>query len=981
MLAGLDRCSSGTRRDRLDREGLLAWARNRFGTDGNVQDLKGLPREELRAALVARSSLFHHHGKQLLAEARSRLGQVPAPQPARGPAADPDRDREALPALCAWLNEQLHVELAAEELRRLDRRDLELKVLDAVEERLRPEMRRRERSLLLEIVDRAWRDHLLAMDRLRSSVGSAGSAQVDPTVAYKREGLRLFEAMQETLDARVTDLVFRLEQLDESCAGRTPLDPRSARSATHPYDFVQPSQRITLMPKPSAVPDPNLSVSLYDLQVTEEALARLPEQLHSLALYGKRVTDESLPHLSRLTALASLSLVESWVTDAGLQDLQPLAQLKFLSLAGSAITDAGLEKLRSLAQLEVLNLSETHITDEGLACLKELPRLRELRLSGTGITGRGFKDPRQLSGLRELVLQRCNLTDDGLREIAALEKIQTLELQSNHGLSDDGVACLQQHKGLQKLYLYDTDVSDEAIRRLQRSLPKTAKVFYSPTERFDAAACWAALEQEIQNAPQDIELLLRRCALELSERAAIKLTLFMTQDKPSYCVQLLRALRDDQFAAVEGRISGRDLVTWHYLALERGGEILDRAVERLPQVDVSLHVKDDEQAAGAAAEPLPQQLEEVQRQIRDFLEGRGDPAHDLATLTRRLAQLSAQAPARLDPATVGAIAGNLANFTFEGLVFAVPLLAGDPQPEWHDELRRVWFRLEDSAVRNEHSQKGMNHRTRPLPPAVELAAHSVAAAWAACAAKDPDYGQLDLDQRWADTYAEKASTLMGYIKQDRALAEDVRQIDRRLKELEENEPQEGQADDKGPRVARRLEKGPRRRRQRGGVRPSKTLDELKNDKREKEEFRYRLARNIQDELERLGLDFRYLRGQLSAAYALQRVVRDEQHFPVGLRQAAVTGIERLIRESHLHEDVKADLQGAAVEALSSGDPRMRERRVCLMPHATPRELHQSLRAGCDWMAATQRLLQSAKDRTAAPALRLPVDTRNGGWRP
>ena len=85
----------------------------------------------------------------------------------------------------------------------------------AVEDRYRPEMRRMERSLVLQILDTAWKDHLLAMDHLRSSVGLRGYAQVDPKVEYKREGMRTFELMWTSVAERVTDLVFRMEQLDE----------------------------------------------------------------------------------------------------------------------------------------------------------------------------------------------------------------------------------------------------------------------------------------------------------------------------------------------------------------------------------------------------------------------------------------------------------------------------------------------------------------------------------------------------------------------------------------------------------------------------------------------------------------------------------------------------------------------------------------------------------------------------------------------
>jgi preprotein translocase subunit SecA len=79
-------------------------------------------------------------------------------------------------------------------------------------------MRRLERALVLQILDTAWKDHLLAMDHLRASVGLRGYAQVDPKVEYKREGMRTFELMWSNIAERVTDLIFRMEYVDEKAA-------------------------------------------------------------------------------------------------------------------------------------------------------------------------------------------------------------------------------------------------------------------------------------------------------------------------------------------------------------------------------------------------------------------------------------------------------------------------------------------------------------------------------------------------------------------------------------------------------------------------------------------------------------------------------------------------------------------------------------------------------------------------------------------
>jgi preprotein translocase subunit SecA len=75
--------------------------------------------------------------------------------------------------------------------------------------------------VLLQILDNSWKDHLLAMDHLRSSVGLRGYAQVDPKVEYKREGMRTFDLMWKGIDERVTDIVFRIEQVEDDALQTT----------------------------------------------------------------------------------------------------------------------------------------------------------------------------------------------------------------------------------------------------------------------------------------------------------------------------------------------------------------------------------------------------------------------------------------------------------------------------------------------------------------------------------------------------------------------------------------------------------------------------------------------------------------------------------------------------------------------------------------------------------------------------------------
>jgi len=57
------------------------------------------------------------------------------------------------------------------------------------------QMRGFEKWLLLNVLDHHWKEHLLAMDHLRQSVGLRGYAQKQPLQEYKRESFELFAAM------------------------------------------------------------------------------------------------------------------------------------------------------------------------------------------------------------------------------------------------------------------------------------------------------------------------------------------------------------------------------------------------------------------------------------------------------------------------------------------------------------------------------------------------------------------------------------------------------------------------------------------------------------------------------------------------------------------------------------------------------------------------------------------------------------------
>ena len=72
-------------------------------------------------------------------------------------------------------------------------------------------MRMVEKSLVLQILDQVWKEHLLGLDHLRQGIGLRAYAQRDPLNEYKREAFELFEAMLERLRERITMVLCHVE--------------------------------------------------------------------------------------------------------------------------------------------------------------------------------------------------------------------------------------------------------------------------------------------------------------------------------------------------------------------------------------------------------------------------------------------------------------------------------------------------------------------------------------------------------------------------------------------------------------------------------------------------------------------------------------------------------------------------------------------------------------------------------------------------
>ena len=68
-------------------------------------------------------------------------------------------------------------------------------------------MRMIEKQVLLETIDRKWREHLLTLEHLRSVVGFRSYAQRDPLNEYKSEAFQLFQSLLDGLREGVTQVL------------------------------------------------------------------------------------------------------------------------------------------------------------------------------------------------------------------------------------------------------------------------------------------------------------------------------------------------------------------------------------------------------------------------------------------------------------------------------------------------------------------------------------------------------------------------------------------------------------------------------------------------------------------------------------------------------------------------------------------------------------------------------------------------------
>ena len=111
-------------------------------------------------------------------------------------------------------------------------------------------MRQLERNVLLNVLDRKWREHLYEMDYLKEGIGLRAMAQRDPLVEYQREGYDMFMGMLEGLKEESVGFLFnvQVEAAPQAPAVAPQATPEGLRtrgieeSNDRPLTYVGPSE-------------------------------------------------------------------------------------------------------------------------------------------------------------------------------------------------------------------------------------------------------------------------------------------------------------------------------------------------------------------------------------------------------------------------------------------------------------------------------------------------------------------------------------------------------------------------------------------------------------------------------------------------------------------------------------------------------------------------------------------------------------------
>ena len=120
-------------------------------------------------------------------------------------------------------NVQIPVQKMLDEEHNLQEASLRVRIIDILQQNHRDKeqqitqevLQHFEKSVMLQVLDTSWKEHLAAMDYLRQGIHFRGYAQKDPKQEYKREAFEMFTNLLEHIKYEVIEILFKVQVRQE----------------------------------------------------------------------------------------------------------------------------------------------------------------------------------------------------------------------------------------------------------------------------------------------------------------------------------------------------------------------------------------------------------------------------------------------------------------------------------------------------------------------------------------------------------------------------------------------------------------------------------------------------------------------------------------------------------------------------------------------------------------------------------------------
>ena len=145
-----------------------------------------------------------------------------------------------------------------------------------------------EKSVLMQIFDQSWKEHLLHLDHLRQGIGLRAYGQKDPLNEYKREAFNLFEDLLSGMREQVVTLLSTLQiRMEPPPMPEMPADMREVHE--------DPTLAAALSQDPAYDPADPDGGGVATLQRPRQAVAKGPADPNDPATWGKVSRNAACP--------------------------------------------------------------------------------------------------------------------------------------------------------------------------------------------------------------------------------------------------------------------------------------------------------------------------------------------------------------------------------------------------------------------------------------------------------------------------------------------------------------------------------------------------------------------------------------------------------------------------------------------------------------------------------------------------------------